>query len=108
VPAVIFRKTRSTRHLARHPRWPGVFTTGIRGPAGSGAGAYALRRELGEATANAMLDHPGGDTPGPSLKAGRLDARAWTTGHGSKALFDATTRGCLYVFRQAKRGVLGS
>ncbi len=38
-----------------------VFETGIRLPAGQGRVAYALRREMGEALANAMLDHVGGD-----------------------------------------------
>lgn len=38
-----------------------VFDTGIRLPAGDGKVAYALRREMGEALANAMLDHEGVD-----------------------------------------------
>lgn len=38
-----------------------VFETGIRLPAGDGKVAYALRREMGEALANAMLDHEGAD-----------------------------------------------
>jgi NAD(P)H dehydrogenase (quinone) len=36
-----------------------VFEAGIRLPAGDGKVAYALRREMGEALANAMLDHSG-------------------------------------------------
>lgn len=38
-----------------------VFEHGIRLPAGDGRVAYALRREMGEALANGMLDHTGGD-----------------------------------------------
>lgn len=38
-----------------------VFETGIQLPAGDGRVAYALRRELGEALANGMLDHQGAD-----------------------------------------------
>lgn len=38
-----------------------VFDTGVRLPAGNGKVAYALRREMGEALANAMLDHHGTD-----------------------------------------------
>jgi len=37
-----------------------VFQTGIRLPVGDGAVAYALRREMGEALANAMIEHTGG------------------------------------------------
>ncbi len=40
---------------------PAVFQSGIRVPARKGGVAYALRREMGEATANAMLGHPGGN-----------------------------------------------
>lgn len=36
-----------------------VFETGIQLPAGDGKVAYALRSEMGEALANAMLDHAG-------------------------------------------------
>lgn len=39
-----------------------VFTTGsVRLPTGDGAVAYVLRRELGEAAANGLVDHTGGD-----------------------------------------------
>ena len=38
-----------------------VFETGVRLPAGDGKVAYALRREMGEALANALLDHDGAD-----------------------------------------------
>jgi NAD(P)H dehydrogenase (quinone) len=38
-----------------------AFDNGIRLPAGDGRVAYVLRRELGEALANGMLDHTGGD-----------------------------------------------
>jgi NAD(P)H dehydrogenase (quinone) len=61
VPAVIFRNALYLDTLPVTLGGPAVFMTGIRVPAGSGAVAYALRRELGEAIANAMLDHPGGD-----------------------------------------------
>ena len=40
---------------------PRVFETGIRLPARDGKVAYALRREMGEALANGMLDHTGAD-----------------------------------------------
>ncbi len=38
-----------------------MLATGIRLPAGQGRVAYALRREMREALANAMLDHNGPD-----------------------------------------------
>jgi NAD(P)H dehydrogenase (quinone) len=61
VPAVIFRNAMYLDILPFNLGGPAVFTTGIRVPAGTGGVAYALRRELGQATANAMLDHTGGD-----------------------------------------------
>ncbi len=61
VPAVIFRNALYLDTLPVSLGGPAVFTAGIRVPAGQGAVAYALRREMGEATANAMLDHSGGD-----------------------------------------------
>jgi NAD(P)H dehydrogenase (quinone) len=61
VPAVIFRNALYLDTLPVSLGGPAVFKTGIRVPAGQGAVAYALRREMGEATANAMLDHSGGD-----------------------------------------------
>jgi NAD(P)H dehydrogenase (quinone) len=61
VPAVIFRNALYLDTLPVSLGGPAVFAAGIRVPAGHGAVAYALRRELGEATANAMLDHSGGD-----------------------------------------------
>ncbi|MBV9794123.1 MAG: SDR family oxidoreductase [Actinobacteria bacterium] len=61
LPAVIFRNALYLDTLPVSLGGPAVFSTGIRVPAGPGAVAYALRRELGEATANAMLGPPGGD-----------------------------------------------
>jgi NAD(P)H dehydrogenase (quinone) len=61
VPAVIFRNALYLDTLPVSLSGPAVFKTGIRVPAGHGAVAYALRREMGEATANAMLDHSDGD-----------------------------------------------
>jgi NAD(P)H dehydrogenase (quinone) len=61
IPALVFRNALYLDTLPFSLGGPAVFKTGIRVPAGRGAVAYALRREMGEATANAMLDHPGGD-----------------------------------------------
>jgi NAD(P)H dehydrogenase (quinone) len=61
VPAVIFRNAQYLDTLPVSLGGPAVFTAGIRVPGGEGRVAYALRREMGEATANAMLDHPGGN-----------------------------------------------
>jgi NAD(P)H dehydrogenase (quinone) len=61
VPAVIFRNALYLDTLPFSLGGPAVFKSGIRVPAGQGRVAYALRREMGEATANAMLDHSGGD-----------------------------------------------
>lgn len=62
LPHVLFR---NALYLDTVPIYVGgarVFDTGgVRLPAGDGKVAYALRRELGEALANAMLDHQGGD-----------------------------------------------
>ena len=55
---------RNALYLDTVPAYVGgsrVFETGIRLPAGDGRVAYALRREMGEALANAMLDHAGAD-----------------------------------------------
>jgi NAD(P)H dehydrogenase (quinone) len=61
VPAVIFRNALYLDTLPVFLGGPAVFEAGIRLPVGQGRAAFALRREMGEATANAMLDHPGGD-----------------------------------------------
>jgi NAD(P)H dehydrogenase (quinone) len=61
LPHVLFR---NALYLDTVPVYVGgarVFETGIRLPAGDGKVAYALRREMGEALANAMLDHAGAD-----------------------------------------------
>jgi NAD(P)H dehydrogenase (quinone) len=61
LPHVLFR---NALYLDTVPVYVGgarVFETGIRLPAGDGRVAYALRRELGEALANGMLDHEGPD-----------------------------------------------
>jgi NAD(P)H dehydrogenase (quinone) len=61
LPYVLFR---NALYLDTLPVFLGgarVFETGIRLPAGDGKVAYALRREMGEALANAMLDHDDAD-----------------------------------------------
>ncbi|MFY0578938.1 SDR family oxidoreductase [Cystobacter fuscus] len=61
LPHVLFR---NALYLDTVPTYVGgrrVFETGIRLPASDGKVAYALRREMGEALANAMLDHEGPD-----------------------------------------------
>lgn len=61
LPHVLFR---NALYLDTVPVYVGgarVCETGIRLPAGDGKVAYALRREMGEALANAMLDHGGAD-----------------------------------------------
>jgi len=60
VPAVIFRNALYLDTLPFSLGGPAVFEAGIRVPGGHGRVAYALRREMGEATANAMLDHSAG------------------------------------------------
>jgi NAD(P)H dehydrogenase (quinone) len=60
VPAVIFRNAQYLDTLLVSLGGSTVFEAGIRVPAGQGGVAYALRREMGEAAANAMLDHTGG------------------------------------------------
>ncbi len=59
MPCLLFR---NALYLDTIPNYVGgarVLETGIRVPAGDGAVAYALRREMGEALANAMVDHTG-------------------------------------------------
>ncbi len=61
IPHVLFR---NALYLDTLPLFMGgvrVFEAGIRLPAGEGKVAFALRREMGEALANAMLDHGGAD-----------------------------------------------
>jgi NAD(P)H dehydrogenase (quinone) len=61
LPHVFFR---NALYLDTVPLYVGgarVFDTGIRLPTRDGKVAYALRRELGEALANGMLDHQGPD-----------------------------------------------
>jgi len=60
VPALIFRNALYLDTLPVSLGGPAVFTAGIRIPAGQGRVAFALRREMGEATANAMLSRSGG------------------------------------------------
>jgi NAD(P)H dehydrogenase (quinone) len=59
VPAVIFRNALYLDTLPFFLGGPAVFNQGIRLPTGNGRVAFALRREMGEAAANAMLDHTG-------------------------------------------------
>ena len=80
VPAVIFRNAQYLDTLPVSLGGAAVFKAGIRVPAGQGRVAYALRREMGEATANAMLDHSGG---GSYVLAG---PRAHTFGDVAEAL----------------------
>jgi NAD(P)H dehydrogenase (quinone) len=61
IPSAMFR---NALYLDTIPNYVGglhVFESGIRVPAGDGAVAYALRREMGEALANGILDHEGAD-----------------------------------------------
>jgi NAD(P)H dehydrogenase (quinone) len=61
LPWVIFR---NALYLDTLPFFLGgakVFQEGIRLPTGQGKVAFALRREMGEATANAILGHTGGN-----------------------------------------------
>lgn len=62
LPYVLFRNALYMDTLPLFVGGDGVFDSGvIRLPVGDGKGAYALRREMGEALANGMLDHPGGN-----------------------------------------------
>jgi NAD(P)H dehydrogenase (quinone) len=61
LPHVLFRNALYLDTVPLYVGGPCVFETGIRLPAGDGKVAYALRRELGEALANGMLDHTGAD-----------------------------------------------
>lgn len=81
LPAVIFRNGQYLDTLPVFLGGPAVFTAGIRVPAGQGRVAYALRREMGEAAANAMLDHRGG-----SHSYVLTDPQAWTFGEVARAL----------------------
>ena len=56
---VVFRNALYLDTVPLYVGGPRVLETGIRLPAGDGAVAYALRREMGEAIANAMLEHTG-------------------------------------------------
>lgn len=59
---VLFRNALYLDTLPLFVGGPSVFDSGaIRLPVGDGTGAYALRREMGEALANGILDHRGGD-----------------------------------------------
>lgn len=81
LPALIFRNGQYLDTLPVSLGGPAVFTAGIRVPAGQGRVAYALRREMGEAAANAMLDHPGG-----SRRYVLADPQAFTFGDVARAL----------------------
>jgi NAD(P)H dehydrogenase (quinone) len=59
LPHVLFRNALYMDTLPIFVGGARVLDTGIRLPAGDGKVAYALRREMGEALANAMLDHKG-------------------------------------------------
>ncbi|MCO6000065.1 SDR family oxidoreductase [Actinoallomurus rhizosphaericola] len=61
LPFVIFRNALYLDTLPFFLGGPKVFEEGIRLPTGQGKVAFALRREMGEAAANAMLDHTGSD-----------------------------------------------
>lgn len=59
VPYVLFRNALYLDTVPLYVAGAAVFDHGIALPAGNGRVAYALRRELGEALANGMLDHQG-------------------------------------------------
>ncbi|SDQ21336.1 NmrA family NAD(P)-binding protein [Quadrisphaera sp. DSM 44207] len=59
LPHLLFRNALYLDTVPLYVQGPRVFETGIRLPTGDGAVAYALRREMGEAIADAMLDHAG-------------------------------------------------
>lgn len=61
LPHVLFRNALYLDTVVLFVGGQQVFETGIRLPAGDGKVAYVLRRELGEAAANGMLDHTGDD-----------------------------------------------
>lgn len=58
---VLFRNALYLDTLPQFVGGPQVFDTGVRLPTEDGRGAYALRREMGEALANGMLDHADGN-----------------------------------------------
>jgi NAD(P)H dehydrogenase (quinone) len=59
LPCLLFRDALYLDTIPNYVGGPRIFETGIRVPAGEGKVAYALRREMGEAQANAMVDQPG-------------------------------------------------
>jgi len=61
VAYVLFRNALYLDTVPLYVGGPAVFEHGIALPAGDGKVAYALRRELGEALANGVLDHEGPD-----------------------------------------------
>lgn len=92
LPHVLFRKA---LYLDTVPVYVGggrVFETGIRLPAGDGKVAYALRREMGAALANAMLDHAGADRT--HVIAG---SRAFSFGDVAAALTEISGRPVEYT-----------
>jgi NAD(P)H dehydrogenase (quinone) len=92
VPAVVFRNALYLDTLPLFLGGPAVFEEGIYLPAGDGRVAFALRREMGEAMANAMLDDAGsGNTY--VLAA----PRAYTFGEVARALSDISGRAVTYT-----------
>ncbi|GAA4916632.1 SDR family oxidoreductase [Streptomonospora salina] len=59
LPHALFRNGLYMDTVPLYVGGAGVFENGLRVPVGEGRVAYALRREMGEAIANAMLDHGG-------------------------------------------------
>jgi NAD(P)H dehydrogenase (quinone) len=89
---VIFRNALYLDTLPLFLGGPKVFREGIRLPTGHGKVAFALRRELGEASANAMLDHTG-ENRTYVLAA----PHAYTFGDVARALSDLSGRTVAYT-----------
>jgi NAD(P)H dehydrogenase (quinone) len=97
VPAVIFRNALYLDTLPFSLGGPAVFEAGIRVPAGKGAVAYALRREMGEATANAMLDHPADDQSGGDRTYVLAAPQAYTFDDVAQALSEISGSAVTYT-----------
>jgi NAD(P)H dehydrogenase (quinone) len=85
LPYLLFRDALYLDTIPNFVGGEGVLQTGIRVPAGNGAVAYGLRREMGEAQANALVDHSSG--PGTYVLAAR---HAYSFADVARALSEAT------------------